>query len=380
MQKRKILILSFTFIETDPRVQKQIHSLKNRYSLTVCGKAEEGYSLDDIDIYPLVSRQVPFLRKALRFLGMMIGFSHSYQRIDRQWSDTLNELKKRGFDLVLVNDVFPLPAGLSIARGNPCLFDAHEYYPDSGSNQTFKQKVLHKYQNRILRKYIKKVTSISTVCDGISDLYKRDFNINPIVLENFPPSAGIDNIRRTGEQVRLIHHGRINISRQIENMIYLMDLLDYRFTLDLMLVNRNKKLYQAIERLTTNRANVNIVEPVPMPEISAKLHQDYDIGIYILPPSNINQKYALPNKFFEFIQAGLAICIGPSIEMAKIVERDQLGIVADSFDIHVVAEFLKRLNPTGIDTYKFNSLAVAEKYSHKSYEKKLISWIDSHFH
>ena len=52
-----------------------------------------------------------------------------------------------------------------------------------------------------------------------------------------------------------------------------------------------------------------------------RMANDYDVGLYLLPPTNFNQRYALPNKFFEFIQGRLAIAIGPSPEMAKLVER-----------------------------------------------------------
>ena len=57
----------------------------------------------------------------------------------------------------------------------------------------------------------------------------------------------------------------------------------------------------------------------------------YDAGIYLLPPNNFNNRYSLPNKFFEFVQARLAIAIGPSPEMAAEVRRYDMGIVADDF-------------------------------------------------
>jgi hypothetical protein len=58
------------------------------------------------------------------------------------------------------------------------------------------------------------------------------------------------------------------------------------------------------------------------------LSNAYDIGLYLLPPSSFNNLHALPSKFFEFLQALLAIAIGPFQEMARIVREFRYKVVA----------------------------------------------------
>ena len=41
-----------------------------------------------------------------------------------------------------------------------------------------------------------------------------------------------------------------------------------------------------------------------------------DVGVFCMPPINVNARYALPNKFFDFVQARLAVAVGPAEEMA----------------------------------------------------------------
>ncbi|TSE31334.1 hypothetical protein Ttaiw_01508 [Tepidimonas taiwanensis] len=109
-------------------------------------------------------------------------------------------------------------------------------------------------------------------------------------------------------RIRLIHHGAINRSRQIERMIDLMDFLDERFSLDLMLVNNDAKYFGELRERAGRNPRIRFVEPVPFQEILSVLNR-YDIGVYLLPFSNFNNRHALPNKFFEFVQGRLGIAI-----------------------------------------------------------------------
>jgi hypothetical protein len=58
-----------------------------------------------------------------------------------------------------------------------------------------------------------------------------------------------------------------------------------------------------------------------------------------------NLKYILPNKFFEFIQARLAVAIGPSVEMKRLVKEWDCGIVAANFEAKSMAAEINRLTP-----------------------------------
>ena len=57
----------------------------------------------------------------------------------------------------------------------------------------------------------------------------------------------------------------------------------------------------------------------------------YDMGVFLLPPINFNYENTLPNKLFDFIQARLGIAIGPTPEMAEIVNHYKIGLVSEHF-------------------------------------------------
>jgi hypothetical protein len=93
----------------------------------------------------------------------------------------------------------------------------------------------------------------------------------------------------------------------------------------------------------------------------------YDIGLFYLEPVTFNYENALPNKLFEFIQARLAIAISPNPEMKAIVDKYNLGVVADNYSIENLAEKIKKLSRQDILAFKHKAhqcaaLETAEHY------------------
>jgi hypothetical protein len=69
---------------------------------------------------------------------------------------------------------------------------------------------------------------------------------------------------------------------------------------------------------------------------------------------------ALPNKLFEFIQARLAIAVGPSPEMAAIVREHACGVVADDFTPRALADVLAGVTREQIATFKAGANGAAQ--------------------
>jgi hypothetical protein len=107
---------------------------------------------------------------------------------------------------------------------------------------------------------------------------------------------------------------------------------------------------------------VKIIPSVGGSQVVEFIHQ-YDIGVYILPPLSFNSANSLPNKLFDFIQARLAIAIGPTPEMANIVNTYNLGIVADDFTPQSLAKKINSLTVEEISFFKTQSNKFAKELS-----------------
>ena len=97
-----------------------------------------------------------------------------------------------------------------------------------------------------------------------------------------------------------------------------------------------------------------------MPEL-ARFGNAYDVGVFVLPGGHANQIHVLPNKFFEYVQARLAVAIGPSTEMVRLANRWDFGIVAKTFTAEALAAELNRTSGDRLRELKRNAGVAAEQ-------------------
>jgi hypothetical protein len=148
------------------------------------------------------------------------------------------------------------------------------------------------------------------------------------------------------------------------------------YRLDLMLTSvTGCEEYEAyINELISSHSNVSRISPVKFDRICSTIN-GYDIGLCYVEPVNLNYQYGLPNKFYEFIQARLAVAISPLIEMKNLTEKYQLGVVSNGFDIADLVEKIKNLSIEEIMQYKHNSDHTAKIENQEKYSRKLVSQI-----
>ena len=210
-----------------------------------------------------------------------------------------------------------------------------------------------------------------TVSDGIASQYTHEFGVQSDVFMSLPDPVNVEPSRVDPNRIQIIHHGNATPSRRLELMIEVMDFVDRRFRLDLMLVDVGYRWYlRKLKKMANCRPNVNIIPTVPFENIIPFTNQ-YDIGLFLVPPATFNLKYTLPNKLFEFIQARLAVAIGPSVEMRKIVYQYDCGIVAPDYDPRTLAGGLNELTTNRVAYYKTQSNRAASTLSSKVSGQKL---------
>jgi hypothetical protein len=187
---------------------------------------------------------------------------------------------------------------------------------------------------------------------------------------NLPFYEAIEPVQPTNGKIKMIHHGHAAKYRRIENMIKLVSELDSRFELNLMLVGMDSYYGKYLKTIAThtNAKRIRFLPVVRMHEIPRTINS-YDIGLYMLAPSSFNQKMALPNKIFEYIQGRLALATWPSQEMVRIIDKYQNGIYSENFDIKQMARLLNRLTASDIWGMKRNSHFAAQKL-HAEYTRK----------
>lgn len=278
---------------------------------------------------------------------------------DAIWTHGLRALasrhRLRRHSLIVVHDLRLLPVALSIrGRTGRVLFDAREYYPRHYEDLYWWRWLYQPMNVNLCRRYLRRADAIVTVSRGLATEYRREFGVHCTVLPSMSAPRDLTPQPVIPDRIRLVHHGLASPSRQLEGMIRMMDGLPSQFTLDLILVPRGEVYMKKLRALSASRPRVRILPPLPFTELVTATNE-YDIGVFLVPPVNFNLKFVLPNKFFEFVQARLMIAIGPSPEMAWYVREHRLGVVAENFQPATLAAALNRVTASEIQQYKENA-------------------------
>lgn len=373
-KKRRAFIISFSDLSRDPRIYRQLCALQNSYEISAAGLHRPPDQLATGEFYDLNYKASPaWLRLALA-IALKLGFyDWAYWHLGkiRTASKKLENVINVNYDLIIANDIETLPLAVRI-KGKARLFiDAHEYAPEEHYHSKVWRFFYHKFLMYLCNTYLKEADRVFTVGPEIAKKYSTSFNVPVEVIMNCPFYEELTPTAVDANDVKIIHHGGAIRSRRLELMIEAMEHTSTRFSLDFMLIPSDPTYLDELKQKASSNPRIRFIPPVPMPEI-ARFCNNYDIGLYPLRPCNYNECYALPNKFFEFIQARLAIVVGPSPEMASLVEKYALGKVAESFEATDIAKALDSMTISSIYQFKINSHNAAADLSAERQLKALL--------
>ena len=266
-------------------------------------------------------------------MGELLPFVHDLRLHTREvFRATLRSAIASNADVYLANDWSALPVCAEAAhRTNAALIlDEHEFAP-AMYDTLYYRWLFGPMTRHFLEEYIRDVEGFTTVCEPIADRYGRELGVRPIVVMNAPERVAAVYCDTIEGDFKLVHHGLAARDRHLEWMIEALGKTDARFTLHFYLLGdpdyvselRALALTLTPERVFFHEA----IEPAQLVEQIAS----YDVGFCLIAPTNFNYLVSLPNKFYDYMVAGLAVCIGPSPAMAEVVKQHGFGVIADLF-------------------------------------------------
>jgi hypothetical protein len=369
---KKILIISFSDLRNDPRVNRQIRFLKNCYEITALGLNDP--QLPGVRFIPIEkqfhSKPAKLIRAAAYKLGRFEQIYWSLYQYDRP----LAALAENHFDLIIANDLGALPLGLRIAHGAKVMLDAHEYTPSQFEDRWKWNFFFREFSIYLCRTYLPRCDRVITVSAGIAAAYQNNFGVPVQVITNSSDFFDLSPALPDPTRIRLIHHGNANPSRGLETMVQMMDQAGPDLTLDLLLVKTFPRYHRKLMKKAAHNPRIAFPEPLPMADIVPFINH-YDVGLCFFKPVTFNLLHVLPNKFFEFIQARLAILSGPSPEMADIIRHYDCGVVAADFSLAALTSALSSMNRQKIEYFKHQSHRAAQELSADSNQRRLLALV-----
>lgn len=358
----RLLIISFSELTSDARLQRQIDAFVDRDEVITAGWGRAPAGVHRHIVLP----QAPTGRR--RQLRMLVESAllrlRAYRLIDA--TSPLHRAARRALrdvraDVVLANDIDAAPLAVDVAPPERIHVDLHEYFPGLHDDNPRWARLRGPYNAWLVRRYAGAAASTTTVAEEIAERY-RELGLSPGVVTNASRKRELP-VRPVSRPIRLVHSGVALRGRHLETMIEAVGLTsaDVELTLHLM-PNDAAYIDQLRARAAEIGPRVRVLPPVPHAELVDTL-STHDVGIHILPATSTNHRLALPNKFFDFVQARLGVIVGPTPAMAGAVQRYGFGAVADGFRPEDVARVIDALTPEQVAAWKTAADAAADDLS-----------------
>lgn len=297
----------------------------------------------------------------------------SYFWLKPQYKQALEIIEEGEYDLIHANDWDSLPVAAIGREKSKCrvLFDAHEF--SLGLNRDIPlSKIFQSYRQFLFSSYGSFVDRRITTSEGYEVLYQNYFEWTFDIVRNAPFYQESKYKPALQDKIHLVHHGVAMPGRFIESFIKMMETVDHRFHLHFYLMPTYQSYLEKLKRLAKKNPHIKFHDPVS-PNLLVHEISQYDIGIpliYVQKRSYIN---SLPNKFFDFIMAGLMIAVSQLPMMKKYVDDYQVGMYSKDRSPEKLAELLNSLDNKEINMYKRNSLKAAKELNAEIELEKLRS-------
>jgi glycosyltransferase involved in cell wall biosynthesis/SAM-dependent methyltransferase len=355
---KRVLMLTISHIDIDPRINKVARTL-----------VSEGY---EVDILCYQNQE-----NAAQIVEEVVLPGIRYVRVPResQWQGRNNrvslwyqeELRRAGtqrvYDYVHANDLTTLLVGWILARtrGVPLIYDAHEMWSENVifDNREWvpmppRVRTIARYYEGFLVKYVDLLISVSpSICQEFQRRYK--LRQPPSLLANYTELALARNGPCTLPSIRdlcdlspehfiTLYLGGVNPLRNIESVIQAHQYLPDKcvFVIRGPGVEYYQAQYQDLAKSLGVEQRIFYLPPVAMDEVILGA-AGANCGIVMLRNICKNFYWFYPNKFFEYMLAGLPVAVSHFPDVTAHVEREKCGVIFDPESPQSIAEAIRWL-------------------------------------
>lgn len=360
---KDVLIIALSPVHRDPRVRRQIEALLGHGRVALAAYTKP--PAVDVEFFLVNSSRLPWYVRALRGVLKLAGAHVAAYWLDPDHRRLVAQFSARKFDVVIANDVETLPIALRVRAGRVVL-DAHEYAPRQFEHDWRWRMVSGRHAAALLRRYAGRADAMLTVSSGLAAAYRNEYGLAAEVMPNATRFHEVEPAPVEPGRIRLVHHGIASPARHIEDMLVMMQHLDERFSLDLYLMPGPAAYMRRLEDAAARDSRIRLRLPVPMDEIVPTVNR-YDVGIAYFRPATFNLANTLPNKFFEYVQARVAVATGPTPDIAELVTRYGIGVQAAAFTPEALAAALSKLDDCSLSALKAATALAARELSFENY-------------
>lgn len=282
-------------------------------------------------------------------------------------------------DIFLANDLDTLPSVYlaSLIRRKKMVYDSHEYFTEV-------PELVHRPRIKRIWEFLEarifpRLEFVYTVNSSIAKIYERKYGVNVGVIRNVPVArmpepAAVSLPAGFADGPVIIYQGAVNAGRGLEEMIRAMPFMPRPRLLIVGDGDVRIQLEALVNRLDLG-SRVFFAGRVPFDRLSWYTRQA-TMGISLEQDTGLNYRYALPNKLFDYMQAGIPVIASDLPEIRKIVEKVGFGLIIDRFDPDFLSQTIMSIlgNPDLLQSWRSKALKSAPDFIWEEEEKELLNF------
>jgi len=285
----------------------------------------------------------------------------------------------RRYDILVSNDLDTLLPNYLVKwlKRKPLVYDTHEYF--TGTPEVVSRPFVHKVWKSLERWLFPRLQDIITVNASIAGLYEKEYGKKLHVVRNVPvyrkPVAALPAEELglpADKDIVLLQGTGINIDRGAEELVEAMKPV-YGLDNILLLIIGSGDVIPGLKEMTRRHGLAGRV--MFTGKMAPDRLRDYTmhakVGVSLDKDTNINYRYSLPNKIFDYMMAGVPQLVSRLPELEKIIKKYDTGLVADSHDPGHIASCIKTMvsDAGQWKQWQHNSLVAARELCWENEEK-----------
>ena len=365
---QRVIISVISDLATDQRVQRAASALHNAgYDVTVvCRKLKSSLPL------PALPYKVHRF-KLWKEKGMLFYLHYNLK--------LFSFLLKNDVDILLSNDLDTLLPNFLISRirKRKLVYDSHEYFTAVPEliYRPFKQKMWLLLESVMLPR----LKNMYTVNKSIATIYKNLYRIEPKVIRNVPvlhetlPQSK-QVLRKElklplDKKIFILQGSGINIQRGVEEAAEAISL----FTDYLLLIAGSGDVIPLLKQKVKSKGwsdKVIFADRMP-PSQLRRYTAAADVGLSLDKDTNLNYRYSLPNKIFDYIHAGIPVLASHLPEISNIVRKYNIGMIVHSHEPAEIAQCMQSMMNDDAQYQRWiSNAAIAAKELNWNEEQKVL--------
>jgi glycosyltransferase involved in cell wall biosynthesis len=283
--------------------------------------------------------------------------------------------------MLVANDLDTLLPNFLVSKLKrlPLIFDSHEYFTGIPEIQN---RPFVKWVWTIIEKMIfPRLKYVMTVSDSISMQYESQYGIRPVIIRNCArSSAEIKGYTKKelgisdDHLLLILQGGGINIDRGGEELIEAMNRIE---KVSLIIVGSGDVL--PVLKEAVNKINLSDrIRFIPKQSWNElmKYTKSTDIGLSLDKDTNLNYRFSLPNKLFDYISAGVPVLTSDLPEVKKIVEESGCGIIIQTVTPEEICKAIIKLRDDRrlLNKLKQNAVNASGTLNWETESKKVVDF------